>query len=96
MSRSTPKLSSKGPTDQFAPAPTFRKTSADAAKVIARKAVSIYESIYEDYAKAAKVPVSENLKSLVDDFRNGLEISPKQRVNKDIKQKWLTYYNTHK
>lgn len=79
----------------FAPAPTFRKTSEDATRVASRKAANIYNTIANEYAKAVQQPLTPKIQELIDDFRSALEISPKQRLNKVIKQQWMDYYRTH-
>lgn len=81
--------------DKFAPAPTFRKTSTDVAKVNARKAANVYKNIAEEYAKAVQQPLTPKVQELINDFRSALEISPKQHLNRVIKQQWQEYYRTH-
>jgi hypothetical protein len=57
----------------------------------------IYMRVYEQYAKAVNInDINDNFKNIVDEFRNTLEISPKQRLNTQIKQKWINYFNSHK
>ena len=81
--------------DRFYDARTYRKRSTDVKLTEARKAYQKYNNLYETYAKAVNVSVTDALKRLVDDFKSFFEYPAGTRPTGIVKQQWVEYYRTH-